>query len=536
MDFALYNEQRGNLIKKDTSLRRDYALGTHLSEIEHKVDEVVRRIRQEEAKTVWNSERDETSSELAFLKSKDLITETKIFKILRKMPKGALLHAHFGATVNPRWILDQVYKYPHAYSIRLPKESGSNLLSTDRNLNTILLDFSASCSISPVASDDIQSISDDKYELGSWINLARARENFSLTLGGREGFDRWLLSLMSISRKDAHETYNTVSKIWVKFVGAIATLDDLIAYEPVWIAVTLEFLRNCIEDNVLWVEERLGFPCDVFHESSRQPMSPTEILTVLDQTLTSFKEGLKTQGKEAEFIGYKIVFTALRTRTHEELETLMRLCIQLKKDFPHIIAGFDLVGPENTGYPLLHYAELLLNFKHAQAKEGVDIPYLFHAGETVGDGTDSDQNLYDALLLGSKRIGHGFSLIKHPELVKLCRERNICVEMCPISNEVLRLTTSMSMHPLPALYNSGVPIALSSDDPAVFGNLALSFDFFQVLVGSEISGLLTMADIARDSIKYSLMNEDEKAKASKNYEKKWEEFAQWVLSEHGDFL
>ena len=38
------------------------------------------------------------------------------------------------------------------------------------------------------------------------------------------------------------------------------------------------------------------------------------------------------------------------------------------------------------------------------------------------------------------------------------------------------------MHPLPAILNHGVHVALCSDDPAVFGNMGLSFDFFQVRV------------------------------------------------------
>lgn len=40
----------------------------------------------------------------------------------------------------------------------------------------------------------------------------------------------------------------------------------------------------------------------------------------------------------------------------------------------------------------------------------------------------------------------------------------------------------MPMHMLPILVNSGVPVALCSDDPAVFGNMGLTFDFFQVIV------------------------------------------------------
>lgn len=38
----------------------------------------------------------------------------------------------------------------------------------------------------------------------------------------------------------------------------------------------------------------------------------------------------------------------------------------------------------------------------------------------------------------------------------------------------------MPTHPLPVFLNNGVPVSLSSDDPAVFGNMGLSFDFFQV--------------------------------------------------------
>ena len=44
----------------------------------------------------------------------------------------------------------------------------------------------------------------------------------------------------------------------------------------------------------------------------------------------------------------------------------------------------------------------------------------------------------------------------------------------------------MPMHPLPALMNQGVHVALCSDDPAVFGNMGLSFDFFQASVETPL--------------------------------------------------
>lgn len=55
------------------------------------------------------------------------------------------------------------------------------------------------------------------------------------------------------------------------------------------------------------------------------------------------------------------------------------------------------------------------------------------------------------------------------------------------------------MHPLPILLNNGVPVTLNNDDPSIFGNFGLSYDFFQVLISSEVTGLMTLADIARRS-------------------------------------
>ena len=85
----------------------------------------------------------------------------------------------------------------------------------------------------------------------------------------------------------------------------------------------------------------------------------------------------------------------------------------------------------------------------------------------------------------------------------------------------------MPMHPLPIVINNGIPVALCSDDPAVFGNMGLSFDFFQVcfwrqflceisavrtcpnhvlqvLVASEVTGLIQLGEMARDSIQVSV--------------------------------
>jgi len=237
---------------------------------------------------------------------------------------------------------------------------------------------------------------------------------------------------------------------------------------------------------------------------------------------------LKRQGREDEFAGLKIIYNVSRTIACEQLHVELRRCIEFKREFPHLIAGFDLVGQEDINTPLIDYAEPFLRFIEYQKQEGIEIPFLFHAGETLGDGTTADMNLYDAILLGTKRIGHGFSLAKHPKLMEICRERKIAVEVCPISNEVLRLTSSMPMHPLPIIMNQGIPVVLASDDPAMFNSMGLSFDFYQVLVASEVTGLLTLGQMARDSITYSMLGDEDKGKVMAAWERRWKAFVEEV--------
>lgn len=103
----------------------------------------------------------------------------------------------------------------------------------------------------------------------------------------------------------------------------------------------------------------------------------------------------------------QVIYTTVRVLSPEEIEWYLEDCITLKQEFPDLIAGFDIVGDENEARPLIDYIKPLLAFKQHVKDLGLDLPLLLHAGETLSDGGKADNNLYDALLLGTKRIGHG---------------------------------------------------------------------------------------------------------------------------------
>ena len=52
--------------------------------------------------------------------------------------------------------------------------------------------------------------------------------------------------------------------------------------------------------------------------------------------------------------------------------------IRLEQKYSSFFAGYDLVGQEDPGRPLLYYLDSLLY----PAQNGLELKYFFHAGET----------------------------------------------------------------------------------------------------------------------------------------------------------
>ncbi|KAG1756381.1 Metallo-dependent hydrolase [Suillus paluster] len=525
--LAEYLQRREKLIAEDRALRIDHVRANYTA-AELKADEVVRSIRAREAVTVWGVDREDVPHPypgMEFLNwydvPKDIILQTDLYsKIVSKMPKGGLLHVHQNASVEARMLLDLALGHP-AIHIRVPGPlDASSLGNVLPNIRPI--------PVEQYPAADAVGITDVSYT-GGWVPINKARELFDPELGGPEGFDKWVLSTFVINPSDAFKTYNTPMKIWLKFGSTFGVTDPIIRFVPIQKEYLRLFIRSSIEDGISYIEVRTNFFTKyILAEDAKTELELRELLLIFREVTNEIKAEMKAKGREDDFAGLKIVYNTLRVVSPEVLEAELDQCSKFKQEFPDLIAGFDLVGHEDGPKckPLIDYAEPLLRF----AEQHPDIPFLFHAGETLGDGTAADMNLYDAILLGTKRIGHGFSLAKHPKLMEICREKKIAIEVCPISNEVLRLTSSMLMHPLPIIMNQGIPVVLSSDDPAMFNNMGLSFDFFQVLVASEVTGLLTLGQMARDSITYSMLDERSKLAAMNAWERRWARFIEEVAA------
>jgi adenosine deaminase len=102
--------------------------------------------------------------------------------------------------------------------------------------------------------------------------------------------------------------------------------------------------------------------------------------------------------------------------------------------------------------------------------------------------------------LGARRIGHGLTAMRDEPTLQLLAERQVALEVCPTSYPLLGAATYDSL-PLRELLKAGVPVALASDDPLVFGSGITG----QYEIAREYAGLtdVELAAIARHSIDVS---------------------------------
>lgn len=121
------------------------------------------------------------------------------------------------------------------------------------------------------------------------------------------------------------------------------------------------------------------------------------------------------------------------------------------------IVGIDLHGDESTAPP----APFAPAFQLAAA---AGLGRRAHAGEATGP-----ESIWGAIeALGATRIGHGVRAVEDPALLTRLEQGDILLELCPTSNVRTAIVPTLAAHPIRRLYERGIPVTVSSDDPLPF--------------------------------------------------------------------
>ncbi|KAK5867779.1 hypothetical protein PBY51_012242 [Eleginops maclovinus] len=450
-----------------------------LTDAEKQLDALMFKMKQEEFS------RADFPPAMHFFRARDIISTSPIFKLLQEMPKGGALHVHDFAMVEVEWLVKNVTYRPHCYMCFTDNQSIRFIFSAQPPKTL------PHCS--------------------PWTLL----ENLRAKMVNSTEFDNSLMANMTLfTDQDPESVYPSQDVIWGKFEQCFLALWGLVTYAPVFRDYYYQGLAQFYTDNVMYMEVRALLP-EIYELDGSTHDTAWTLKTYQDITRQFTAE-------YPEFFGVRVIFTIHRGVNASKMARAVEEAMKLQRDFPDIMAGFDLVGREDSGRPLWYFRDAL----SLPAERGVTLPYFFHAGETDLEGTEVDQNLLDALLLNTSRIGHGFALLRHPVAKDLSRKRGVAVEVCPISNQVMKLVKDLRNHPAATLMSENHPLVISSDDPGMFGSSGLSYDFYEAFVGfgGMRSNLGSLKELAINSIRYSSLNPKQQEKALALWQRRWDNF------------
>jgi len=213
-------------------------------------------------------------------------------------------------------------------------------------------------------------------------------------------------------------------------------------------SVATDLAERLLEQNVVYVEATLSVGVMLL----RKQQAEANFEALLRSTEPFERRGLR----------FRWVFDAVR---QFGAEAAMEVVEAAKSCQSKRIVAFGIGGDE------LQVPTVAFQGVYERATE-LGLHRLIHAGEIGGP-----EKIREAVeLLEVERIGHGIAAIKDPVLMDLLAERKFPLEICPQSNlrtgALARLFgrdgVRIEDHPLPGLLRHGIPVVLSTDDPALF--------------------------------------------------------------------
>jgi len=212
-------------------------------------------------------------------------------------------------------------------------------------------------------------------------------------------------------------------------------------------AAAFDFMTSAASQGLSYVEPRFA-P----NLSRQEGLTPEQIIAAV-------LSGLEA-GRTQYDIDFGLIICAMRH--HSEADN--RAAFYAARAFlDNGVVGGDLAGNEKA-YPMPLFTEL---FSYAK---DLDLPFTIHAGE-CGDA----ENVKTAILLGAKRIGHGIAMGERPDIIALCREKRVGVEMCPSSNFQTRAPFGTA-YPFQTFLHQQLLLTINTDNTSV-SNTSIDKEF-----------------------------------------------------------
>lgn len=255
-----------------------------------------------------------------------------------------------------------------------------------------------------------------------------------------------------------------------------AVLDAFHAYYPLLRSAAAlelsayELARECARQNILHAEVRFA--------PALQRTADFSMDAVLDAVLRGLERGRTDFG-----VSTGVILCLLRPFAVVPREANEEMAALAVERAGRGVVGLDVADAGPGDERLAEYGPWLRRARAA------GLGLTAHAGESPRGG-----EIEDALAIGVDRIGHGIILRERPDLVKELIRRGTVVEVNPTSNLRTGAVSSYAAHPVRAWRDAGLTVALSTDDPGVFGiDLAHEYEALSREAGFTAEDLLEVS-------------------------------------------
>lgn len=230
---------------------------------------------------------------------------------------------------------------------------------------------------------------------------------------------------------------------------------------------TYELFEDLANQNVIYAEVRFA------------PSKHIEKGLSYNQVVETAIRGMN-KAKEQFGIDGNLILCCMRGNDNKEenLQTVKVAKEYLNKG----VCALDLAGAEAL-FPTEDFEDIF------RIAKDLNIPFTMHAGEAAGP-----ESIRKALEYGAKRIGHGVRCLEDTQLVGELAQREIPLEVCPISNLQTKAVENV-YKVIEELYKRGVKITINTDNNTV-SNTNIVEEYKNVLENTD----LTIEDLRQMNI------------------------------------
>lgn len=260
------------------------------------------------------------------------------------------------------------------------------------------------------------------------------------------------------------------------------------------VLATYNTIKNISEENIVYLELRFA------------PLLHTKKGMNVQEVVAAVVEGVNRAVSQFD-IYVNLLICIMR---HDSIESGQDLINSISEIDNDVIVGFDFAGNEmpnaNEGIGELTDEILKKNFK-----------LTLHSGEC-----NCPNNVYQAIQLGAKRIGHGVAIRNDKNIMAYCEENKVLLELAPTSNYQTNAVETLESYPLRLFLENNIICNINTDNRTV-SDITLTKEYLLMMKHCELS-LEEMREMNLNAIKYSFSSHEIKKEIEEKIQSDFEKY------------